>query len=97
MGDRPPTPTRLPATTVWGSTCLTLFKRGYHGTFHQLSEAHLHRYVAEFAGRHNMRPLGTVEQMGLVAEGMVGKRLRYADLVATPDSVGASIPVGDPF
>ena len=75
----------------------SMFKRGYHGTFHQLSEAHLHRYVAEFAGRHNMRPLGTVEQMGLVAEGMVGKRLRYADLVATPDSVGASIPVGDPF
>ena len=29
-------------------------KRGYQGTFHHLSEKHLGRYVAEFAGRHNV-------------------------------------------
>ena len=38
--------------------------------------------VSEFAGRHNIRSLGTMDQMAAVAQGMVGKRLRYADLVA---------------
>ena len=28
-------------------------KRGYHGTYHHVSEKHLSRYVAEFEGRHN--------------------------------------------
>ena len=59
----------------------SIFKRGYVGTYHQMSEAHLSRYVNEFTGRHNIRPLGTVEQMGSVAVGMVGKRLRYDDLI----------------
>ena len=57
-------------------------KRGYHGTFHHLSEKHLDRYVREFAARHNARPLDTIDQMSLLARGMVGKRLRYRDLVA---------------
>ncbi len=59
-----------------------LLKRGYHGTFHHLSEKHLKRYVKEFAGRHNIRDLDTVEQMSLLAQGLVGKQLRYKDLVA---------------
>ena len=57
-------------------------KRGYHGTFHHVSEKHLQRYVTEFSGRHNLRTLDTVDQMATLARGMVGKRLRYADLVA---------------
>ncbi len=32
-----------------------LLKRGYHGTYHHMSEKHLDRYVTEFAGRHNAR------------------------------------------
>ncbi len=59
-----------------------LLKRGYHGTFHHVSEKHLGRYVREFAGRHNIRDLDTVAQMAVLARGMVGKRLRYADLVS---------------
>ena len=59
----------------------SMFKRGYVGTYHQMSEAHLPRYVDEFTGRHNIRPLGTEDQMGSVAVGMVGKRLRYDELV----------------
>ena len=58
----------------------SMFKRGYIGTYHQMSEAHLSRYVDEFTGRHNIRPLGTEDQMGSVAVGMVGKRFRYDDL-----------------
>lgn len=55
-------------------------KRGYHGTYHHMSEKHLDRYVGEFAGHHNMREHDTADQMGIVAAGMVGKRLRYREL-----------------
>ena len=58
------------------------FKRGYHGTFHHVSEKHLNRYVAEFSGRHNIRPADTLDQMAAAFAGMVGKRLRYKDLIA---------------
>ena len=52
---------------------------------HSSSEKHLDRYAHEFAGRNNLRPLGTPEQMEKVARGLVGKRLRYSDLVAWYD------------
>ena len=57
-------------------------KRGYHGTYHHVSEKHLSRYVAEFEGRHNSRPADTVKQIASIVRGMDGKRLRYQDLVA---------------
>ena len=60
----------------------SLFKRGYHGTYHHMSKKHLSRYVGEFAGRHNDRPTDTIDQMQATAQGMVGKRLRYQDLIA---------------
>ena len=59
----------------------SLLKRGYHGTYHHMSAKHLPRYVREFAGRHNIRDLGTLAQMAAISRGMVGKRLRYADLI----------------
>ena len=59
-----------------------LMKRGYQGSYHKMSPKHLDRYVTEFAGRHNDRNADTVDQMTGIAKGMVGKRLRYADLIA---------------
>ena len=59
-----------------------LFKRGLYGTYHHVSVKHLERYVGEFTGRHNDRPLDTEEQMRRMMKGMDGKRLRYQDLVA---------------
>ena len=56
-------------------------KRGYHGTYHQMSPKHLNRYVSEFSGRHNDRPADTITQMRNIISGMTGKRLRYADLI----------------
>ncbi len=60
----------------------SLLKRGYHGTFHHMSEKHLDRYVAELAGRHNRRNADTIDMMSGMAKGMVGKRLTYQKLVA---------------
>ena len=57
-------------------------KRAYHGTYHQLGKKHLNRYVMQFAGKHNLRYYDTIDQMAMVVRGMVGKRLRFKDLVA---------------
>ena len=61
----------------------SMMKRGYIGTYHHMSPKHLHRYVAEFEGRHNDRPSDTITQMTAMVRGMEGKRLRYDDLIAT--------------
>ena len=58
-----------------------LLKRGYHGTYHHMSEKHLQRYVTEFAGRHNDRRSDTIDQMQGVVAGMVGRRLMYQELI----------------
>ena len=47
-----------------------------------MSPKHLHRYILEFAGRHNVREQDTLAQMASVASGMVGKLLTYDMLVA---------------
>ena len=60
----------------------SMLRRGYVGTYHQMSVKHLDRYVNEFAGRHNTRPLDTLIQMECIAQGLVGKQLRYQDLIA---------------
>ena len=60
----------------------SMLKRAHKGTFHKLSAKHLDRYVQEFAGRHNIRSLDTIEQMQHVVARMVGKRLMYRDLFA---------------
>ena len=59
-----------------------MLKRGIDGVYHHVSTKHLHRYTNEFSGRHNYRPLGTMEQITSVIGGMNGKRLRFADLIA---------------
>lgn len=60
----------------------SMLKRGYNGTYHHWSAKHTGRYVNEFTGRHNARPLDTIDQMAAMAAGGEGKRLRYRELVA---------------
>lgn len=59
-----------------------LLKRGYYGTYYKMSPKHLHRYVDEFSGRHNIREQDTAVQMAVIAKGFIGKRLRYQELIA---------------
>ena len=59
-----------------------MMKRGFDGTYHKMSPKHLHRYLAEFQGRHNIRQLDTKTQMEVIVRGMVKKRLPYRDLIA---------------
>ena len=60
----------------------SLLKRSHTGTYHKMSVKHLDRYVHEFSGRHNDRSQDTIDQMRAIVRGLVGKRLRFADLTA---------------
>lgn len=54
----------------------TYMSDSYDGPFHHLLEQHLHRYINELAGRHNIRNNDTVDMANLIAE-HVGLRLTY--------------------
>ena len=56
-------------------------RMAHNGTFHKMSPKHLNRYVTEFEGRYNIREQDTDDQLTMVAQRMVGKRLRYRDLI----------------
>ena len=60
----------------------SMLKRAYQGTFHKMSEKHLDRYVREFAGKHSVRDMDTLDIMGAIVLGMDGKRLKYTQLIA---------------
>ena len=60
----------------------SMLKRAHKGTFHKMSPKHLDRYVQEFAGRHNMRESGTINQMRETVARFVGRRLLYRNLIA---------------
>lgn len=58
----------------------SILKRGIFGTFHHVSEAHLHRYLSEFDYRYNTRErlgVNDVQRADLVIAGAKGKRLTY--------------------
>lgn len=56
-------------------------KRGHDGVYHHFSVKHLSRYVNEFQGRHNTRPLDTAQQMSRLVERSEGKHLPYSTLI----------------
>lgn len=59
----------------------SMLKRGYVGTYHHIRPKHLHRYVDEYSGRHNVRPMDTVDQMAFVVRQAAGNRLTYRELI----------------
>jgi hypothetical protein len=52
-------------------------KRGVFGTFHSISEAHLHLYLNEFDFRANTRHLSDAERSATLLARAKGKRLLY--------------------
>ena len=50
----------------------SVLKRAHAGTFHKISPKHLDRYVQEFAGKHNVRDLDTLDQMRSVVGSWAG-------------------------
>jgi hypothetical protein len=58
----------------------SILKRGINGLYHHVSEAHLHRYLAEFDFRYNHRvKLGVsdLDRADIAQKGAKGKRLTY--------------------
>jgi len=55
----------------------SIFKRGVIGTYHHLSEAHMHSYCREFDFRYNTRTLTDAERAMLAVQGARGRRLMY--------------------
>ncbi len=54
-------------------------KRGITGTYHHVSEAHLHRYLSEFDFRYNARGVSDGVRTVSALAGAEGKRLMYRD------------------
>jgi transposase-like protein len=58
----------------------SILKRGIMGTYHHVSETHLHRYGAEFDFRYNHRVglgFSDMDRTEIAAAGIYGKRLTY--------------------
>ncbi len=58
----------------------SILKRGLTGVYHSVSEAHLHRYLAEFDFRHSNREklgINDVSRADIALLGVKGKRLTY--------------------
>lgn len=59
-----------------------LLERAYTGTFHWMSNKHLHRYINEFAYRENVGIANALPILALTIDGMVGRRLTYKELTS---------------
>jgi transposase-like protein len=58
-----------------------LLKRGYYGTFHNMTVKHLPRYVDEFATRQNSLSMTTGEQIKATLTGAIGRTMPYKKLI----------------
>src|SRR5260370_40511705 len=55
----------------------SLMKRAVFGTHHAISEAYLHRYLAEWDFKFNTRKMNDGERAAIALKGIEGKRLTY--------------------
>jgi transposase-like protein len=54
-----------------------ILKRGINGVYHHVSEAQLHRYLAEFDFRYSNRTISDGQRTAIALAGAEGKRLKY--------------------
>ena len=59
-----------------------LLKRGYRGVYHWWSVKHTHRYVDEYAARHNLQGAPSLGRMAFALFGYPGRRLTWKQLVS---------------
>ena len=64
-------------TTNTIESAFAILKRGVYGTYHSISEQHLHRYLSEFDFRYNGRTVTDAERTARALAGIGGKRLTY--------------------
>jgi transposase-like protein len=64
-------------TTNTVESSFALLKRGIYGAFHHVSKHHLHRYLAEFDFRWNMRKESDGDRVFASLQNTEGKRLFY--------------------
>ncbi|HEX9877735.1 MAG TPA: IS1595 family transposase [Gammaproteobacteria bacterium] len=67
-------------TTNTIENVFSVFRRGIHGVYQHCGEAHLHRYLNEFAFRYNHRSglgVSDMERTDEALKGIEGKRLTY--------------------
>ena len=69
-----------------------MLKRGYQGTFHQISPEHLDRYVNEFSGGHNIRVEDTAGADGRHGAGHDREAAQVRDL--TDPKVAPALDAG---
>lgn len=55
----------------------SILKRGVIGTYHHWSEAHIHRYLAEFDFRYSTKDISDRERADVCLKAIEGKRLTY--------------------
>src|SRR3954468_16282432 len=76
-------------TTNSVESFFALLKRAVYGQFHHISEAHLHRYLAEADFKYNHRTalgIDDAERTDALLRGAKGKRLYYRQPNETPNA-----------
>ncbi|MBI3817437.1 MAG: IS1595 family transposase [Planctomycetes bacterium] len=68
-------------------SCFALIKRGIYGTFHNVSDKHLHRYLGEFSFKWNTRKVNDAERVAAAIRGADGKRLTYKQQLGKVEEV----------
>lgn len=71
---------RVQAHTNGIESFWAMLERGYHGTFHRFSAAHMQRYVNEFAARQGLRKRDSIAIMGAFVAGTIRCRLTWRRL-----------------
>ena len=61
----------------------SLLKRTYIGTYHCMSDDHLHRYIEEHSFRYNRRNRHVIDKMSEAAAAMEGRSLTYRELTGS--------------